>query len=132
MIVAGFGFRQAASVDSLLDALDKARGTQAPGLLATAEDKATAPAFQALSDHLHLPVRAIAQDVLAQVETPTRSATVRALRGSGSVAEAAALVAAGPGDVQLAQIAGVQPGKYSRAELLNIIDARSEKTIDQG
>ena len=93
MIVAGFGFRQAASVDSLLDALNKACGTQAPGLLATAEDKATAPAFQALSDHLHLPVRAIAQDVLAQVETPTRSATVRALRGSGSVAEAAALVA---------------------------------------
>jgi cobalt-precorrin 5A hydrolase len=97
MIVAGFGFRKAASVESLLDALDKARGTQAPGLLATAEDKATAPAFQALSDHLHLPIRAIPQDVLAQVETPTRSATVRALRGSGSVAEAAALVAAGPG-----------------------------------
>jgi cobalt-precorrin 5A hydrolase len=97
MIVAGFGFRQAASLDSLLDALDKARGTQAPGLLATAEDKAAAPAFQALSDHLHLPIRAIEQDVLAQVETPTRSATLRALRGSGSVAEAAALVAAGPG-----------------------------------
>lgn len=97
MIVAGFGFRQAASVDSLLDALDRARAAQTPDLIATAEDKATAPVFQALSDHLHLPIRAIAQDVLAQVETPTRSVTLRALRGSGSVAEAAALVAAGPG-----------------------------------
>ena len=97
MIVAGFGFRQAASVDSLLDALDRARAAQTPDLIATAEDKATAPVFQALSDHLNLPIRAIAQDVLAQVETPTRSVTLRALRGSGSVAEAAALVAAGPG-----------------------------------
>jgi cobalt-precorrin 5A hydrolase len=99
MIVAGFGFRGAATAESLLDALDKARGPQAPALLATAEDKAAAPAFQALSARLGLPVHAVTLDALAQVETPTRSATVRALRGSGSgsVAEAAALVAAGPG-----------------------------------
>ena len=44
MIVAGFGFRRAATAESLLDALDKARGPQAPALLATAEDKAAAPA----------------------------------------------------------------------------------------
>jgi cobalt-precorrin 5A hydrolase len=97
MIVAGFGFRRAATAESLLDALDKARGPQAPALLATAEDKAAAPAFQALSARLGLPIHAVTPDALAQVETPTRSATVRALRGSGSVAEAAALVAAGPG-----------------------------------
>jgi cobalt-precorrin 5A hydrolase len=97
MIVAGFGFRGAATAESLLDALDKARGPQAPALLATAEDKAAAPAFQALSARLGLPIHAVTLDALAQVETPTRSATVRALRGSGSVAEAAALVAAGPG-----------------------------------
>jgi len=97
MIVAGFGFRRAATAESLLDALDKARGPQAPALLATAEDKAAAPAFQALSARLGLPIHAVTLDALAQVGTPTRSATVRALRGSGSVAEAAALVAAGPG-----------------------------------
>jgi cobalt-precorrin 5A hydrolase len=97
MIVAGFGFRRAATAESLLDALDKARGPQAPALLATAEDKAAAPAFQALSARLGLPIHAVTLDALAQVETPTRSATVRALRSSGSVAEAAALVAAGPG-----------------------------------
>jgi cobalt-precorrin 5A hydrolase len=97
MIVAGFGFRGAATAESLLDALDKARGPQAPALLATAEDKAAAPALQALSARLGLPIHAVTLDALAQVETPTRSATVRALRGSGSVAEAAALVAAGPG-----------------------------------
>ena len=97
MIVAGFGFRGAATAESLLDALDKARGPQAPALLATAEDKAAAPALQALSARLGLPIHAVTLDALARVETPTRSATVRALRGSGSVAEAAALVAAGPG-----------------------------------
>jgi cobalt-precorrin 5A hydrolase len=97
MIVAGFGFRGAATAESLLDALDKACGPQAPALLATAEDKAAAPAFRALSARLGLPIHAVTLDALAQVETPTRSATVRALRGSGSVAEAAALVAAGPG-----------------------------------
>jgi cobalt-precorrin 5A hydrolase len=97
MIVAGFGFRRAATAESLLDALDKARGPQAPALLATAEDKAAAPAFQALSARLGLPIHAVTLDALSQVGTPTRSATVRALRGSGSVAEAAALVAAGPG-----------------------------------
>jgi cobalt-precorrin 5A hydrolase len=97
MIVAGFGFRRAATAESLLDALDKVRGPQAPALLATAEDKAAAPAFQALSARLGLPIHAVTLEALAQVETPTRSATVRALRGSGSVAEAAALVAAGPG-----------------------------------
>ena len=97
MIVAGFGFRQAASLESLLDALDKARGTRAPALLATAEDKAKAPVFQALSARLNLPIHAVVLEALAAIETPTRSAKVRALRGSGSVAEAAALVAAGPG-----------------------------------
>lgn len=97
MIVAGFGFRGAATAESLLDALDKARGPQAPALLATAEDKAAAPALQALAARLGLPIHAVTLDALAQVETPTRSARVRALRGSGSVAEAAALVAAGPG-----------------------------------
>ncbi|MCA3510039.1 MAG: cobalamin biosynthesis protein [Rhodobacter sp.] len=97
MIVAGFGFRQAATVESLLDALDKARGTQMPSRLATAEDKAQAPVFQALAARLGLPGDAIAPEALAVTETPTRSARVRALHGSGSLAEAAALVAAGPG-----------------------------------
>lgn len=97
MIVAGFGFRQAATVESLLDALDKARGTQMPSRLATAEDKALAPVFQALAARLGLPGDAITPEALAVTETPTRSARVRALHGSGSLAEAAALVAAGPG-----------------------------------
>jgi cobalt-precorrin 5A hydrolase len=97
MIVAGFGFRQTATEDSLLDALRRAQGSRSPALLATAADKAEAPAFRAFSARLDLPVRAVPQDALAQAETPTRSTAVHARRGTGSVAEAAALVAAGPG-----------------------------------
>jgi cobalt-precorrin 5A hydrolase len=47
MIVAGFGFRQAATLDSLLDALHRAGAPHHPALLATAADKAASPAFRA-------------------------------------------------------------------------------------
>ena len=46
---------------------------------------------------LGLPVRAFGADALAAVEVPTPSEVVRAAVGTASVAEAAALLAAGPG-----------------------------------
>ena len=102
MIVAGFGFRQAATIESLLDALYRAGGPHRPALIATAADKAASPAFRALAARLALPCHAVPPEALAQPETATRSGIVRARRGTGSVAEAAALVAAGPGAVLLA------------------------------
>lgn len=45
---------------------------------------------------------------------------------SGAANASSTVVATGPGTVQLALSAGVQPGKYSTAELLNIIEARKE------
>lgn len=92
MIVAGLGFRKAATVASLRDALARAGG--APDALATAADKAEAPALQALSRETRLPVIAV-PDLTGQ-PTATNSARVAALKGTGSVAEAAALAAAGP------------------------------------
>lgn len=96
MIVAGFGFRAGAGLPSLRAALALAQ----PGLppvthLATAADKAAALA--PLARALGLPLIGLAPGRLAGVPTPTRSAASRAARGTGSVAEAAALVAAGPG-----------------------------------
>jgi len=101
MMVAGFGFRQTASVASLRDALYQA-GYQAGGpagvvALATLADKAGAPALAALAAEMGLPVRAIAWERLAAVTTLTRSARISARFGTGSVAEATALVAAGDG-----------------------------------
>lgn len=92
MRVAGLGFRSAATVDDLLAALRLAGG--AADVLATDPAKSAAPAFTALAARLNLPVRAV---TVAGQPTPTTSPRVLARFATGSVAEAAALVAAGPG-----------------------------------
>ncbi len=102
MTVAGFGFRKQASLASLRDALAQALAHPAVRasacgpvtLLATAQDKADAPCLQALAVSLNLPVCAVAPGDMASTTTLTDSAAVRAERGAGSVAEAAALAAA--------------------------------------
>lgn len=102
MMVAGFGFRAGASVESLRAALQLALaqcgvGPPAPPsllLLATAHDKAGAACLETLAASLQLPVRAIAAAEMAAMPTLTDRAWVRARRGTGSVAEAAALAAA--------------------------------------
>lgn len=96
VIVAGFGFRSGASAESLADALHRAAGGRAVGLLATAADKSADPAFQALALQLALPVAGLAAPDLKAQATQTQSAPSLAARGTGSLAEAAALAAAGP------------------------------------
>lgn len=96
MIVAGFGFRAGAGVESLVSAL-AATGVTRPDALAAPEDKCVAPVFQAFAESLGLTVRPIPPDALTATETTTRSPRVLAKRGTGSVAEAAALSAAGQG-----------------------------------
>ncbi len=95
VIVAGFGFRAGAGLDSLRDALRQTGGR--PDMIATAADKAAAPAFRALARVLDRPVAPVAAACLARQPTLTASAASRRARGTGSVAEAAALAAAGPG-----------------------------------
>nr|WP_134680529.1 cobalamin biosynthesis protein [Paracoccus ravus] len=95
MIVAGFGFRASANVESLADALHRAGGSRIAAI-ATAEDKAGGPVFRALAERLAVPLRAIPAEALAAMETPTRSPASLAARRLGSLAEAAALAAAGP------------------------------------
>lgn len=97
MKIAGFGFRQAASLVSLRDALAAAGGAQGIDALATITQKAASPALLALAAELRLPIRALATETLAHVSTTTRSNRVIAQFGTGSVAEAVALAAAGTG-----------------------------------
>ncbi|MEJ6392830.1 cobalamin biosynthesis protein [Gymnodinialimonas sp. 2305UL16-5] len=93
MIVAGFGFRGSAGADSLTDAL-ALTGTK-PDVLATAADKAASAPFQSFAKKQSLPVAAIAAPDLHAQDTITQSDASAAARGTGSVAEAAALAAAG-------------------------------------
>lgn len=99
MIVAGFGFRKTATVASLEDALRFARHRHGSDVtiacLATAADKADTAPFSTLALSLDLPTRAIDSAALTAQQTPTRSKASQAARATGSVAEAAALVAAG-------------------------------------
>lgn len=97
MIVAGFGFREAAGADSLRDALGQAGDPAALTHLAVPEDKAKAPAIMSLAAGLELPLLAIGREVIVGHATPTQSLFILEKRGTGSVAEAVALAAAGGG-----------------------------------
>ncbi len=96
MIVAGFGFRGAATVDSLRSALERAAQGQVPDCLAAPDDKCTAESLQQLSRQLGVSICPVTADDLIAQATLTRSAPSQAARKTGSVCEAAALAAAGP------------------------------------
>ncbi|MBR1202540.1 MULTISPECIES: cobalamin biosynthesis protein [unclassified Bradyrhizobium] len=97
MKVAGLGFRNNASVASLREALDAAGGPNGLAAVATVSDKVGAVALQALAQELGLPIRGIPAAMLAEIETATQSELINARFGTGSVAEAAAVAAAGSG-----------------------------------
>ena len=96
MRVAGFGFRKGAGVESLADAL-AATGIGGVTHLATVAVKADAPCLSEMARRLGAPVIVVAQDRLGEAQVTTHSDKSEAMYGTGSVSEAAALNAAGPG-----------------------------------
>jgi cobalt-precorrin 5A hydrolase len=96
-VIAGFGFRGSAGVDSLRDALQRTAQSHKLTALATPADKATAASLRALATDLNLPVITVTTENLGQPNTATHSPRVQRLRNTGSVAEAAALSAVGVG-----------------------------------
>ena len=96
MRIAGMGFRDKAGVDSLRSALMAAGGIDGVVALATAAEKAQAQVLIALATELRLPICVIELPALAAVATQTWSDRVASRFGAGSLAEAAALAAAGP------------------------------------
>lgn len=103
VIVAGFGFRARATLDSLRAVLALVEETGGPAsALATIPGRAQAPALRMLAAERGLPLLAVE---VAGIPTPTRSARILARYATGSVAEAAALAAAGPAaDITVARI----------------------------
>jgi cobalt-precorrin 5A hydrolase len=97
MIVAGFGFRASASETALFEALDRAQAAagKAAQAVATADDKASAPALVALARRLGLPLIAVPLAALGGAGTLSRQVPAR--YGGRSLAEASALAAAGTG-----------------------------------
>ncbi|MEL7515385.1 MAG: cobalamin biosynthesis protein [Pseudomonadota bacterium] len=117
MIVAGFGFRTSVTRSSLADAYAKARGRAhgSASVFATAADKATTPAFQRLASDERATVTPVAAGDLIAQPTITQSEPAKTARGTGSVAEAAALAAAGPQARLLAPRAVSDDGKATCA-----------------
>lgn len=105
VIFAGIGFRAAASEASLRDALDRAlavAGLAAPDGLATEAAKAREAVFRGFAAQCGVPGLGVSQVDMARVLTQTQSPRILDQFGTGSLAEAAALVATGPGAVLVA------------------------------
>jgi cobalt-precorrin 5A hydrolase len=97
MIVAGFGFTSSATTDSFEQALNRTGLAERVDLLATPADKAQQPAITEFARNRSLQINPIQPSALHAAQTETQSPLSRLLRRTGSVAEAAALAAAGPG-----------------------------------
>ncbi|WP_167406636.1 cobalamin biosynthesis protein [Bradyrhizobium forestalis] len=95
MKVAGLGFRSDVTLASLREALASAGGPEGLTAFATVSDKADAEALKQLARECGVPIKAVPVEALAGIDTPTQSRLIAERFGTGSVAEAAALAAAG-------------------------------------
>ncbi|MGE6778536.1 cobalamin biosynthesis protein [Vreelandella titanicae] len=94
--VAGFGFRHEATIESLAQALDQLID-QYGDVDKLAAACSMLPLVEELGRLRGIEVIAVADAELPTVTTLTHSAQSLQARGTGSVAEAVALIAAGPG-----------------------------------
>jgi cobalt-precorrin 5A hydrolase/precorrin-3B C17-methyltransferase len=101
-LIAGVGCSRGAGAAEILALVDDA--LRAGGLartsiaaLASIDVKAGEPGLVEAADDLGVPLRTFSAAQLAQIEVPNPSAVVQAVVGTPSVAEAAALLAAGSG-----------------------------------
>lgn len=118
MRVLGLGFRAAADIASLQNALQQALdacGSPRLDAIVTEAAKAREPLFRDFAQLLGLPGLGIAQSELALMITPTQSDRIRDRFGTGSLAEAAALAAAGPQARLLAVRVTSEDGKATAA-----------------
>ena len=96
MRIAGMGYRRAAGLGSLEAALAEAGGSAGLDALATLAGK-EGPPLADLAAELGVPVFVFPRERLEGVETQTRSGLIEDRFATGSVAEAAALLACGEG-----------------------------------
>ncbi|MDN7133979.1 cobalamin biosynthesis protein [Halomonas sp. MC140] len=96
MRIAGFGFRREATLASLEQALEQLC-QQYGDIDRLAVTHAMRPLVESLGRQHCLEVIVVADDDLASMATLTRSAYSQQAKGTGSVAEAVALLAAGSG-----------------------------------
>jgi len=101
-LVVGVGASKGASTEGLYDAVHQALSSagldvSAVAAVATLDAKAAEPAIVELAERLGVGIVSLGASLLCSVEVPNPSEIVRKAVGTPSVAEAAAVVAAGPG-----------------------------------
>lgn len=98
MRMIGIGFRAAATQDSLQDALAQVLAVSETPIdaVVTEAAKAREQVFRDFAQALGVPGLGVTQSDLSQMITPTQSQRIQDRFGTGSLAEAAALAAAGP------------------------------------
>ena len=121
MIVAGFGFRSAATGGSLMDAFTIA-GIQTVDAIATADDKSQTSTFAEFAKSIGARIIPVSAQNLSDAQTPTKSLASQTHRRAGSVAEAAALAAIGKGAKLLA------PRSISQDRMATCAIAQGPKT----
>lgn len=94
MIVAGFGYRQHTNLESLLRLL-KTLQSQVPYITALSAPVEKIALLRVLGEQLNVPVVSIEMNLLPLIRTQTQSLYSYKAWGTGSVAEAVALAAAG-------------------------------------
>lgn len=127
MRVAGIGFRGNATVISLEDALAKVlkqAGNQPIKALVTESAKSREPVFKELAQRLGLPGLGVRSEDMAQMITPTQSQRILDQFGTGSLCEAAALVAAGP-EAQLIAARAISDDGMATAAIADVKEDRS-------
>ncbi|SCZ68878.1 cobalamin biosynthesis protein [Epibacterium ulvae] len=92
MKIAGIGFKSCVPSSTLEEVL-KQTG-QTTDAITVLRSKAQIPAFQSFAQKLALPVILLDEDDIVGEQTPTFSARIKTRFGTGSVAEALALVVA--------------------------------------
>jgi cobalt-precorrin 5A hydrolase / precorrin-3B C17-methyltransferase len=148
-LVLGIGASRGApesEIASLVETALGAAGLAAESVrgIATIDVKASEPGLVAFADRRNLPITAYPAAALARVEVPNPSETVRQAVGTPSVAEAAALLAAGsPGDTlvvpkQASQMATVAVARLRPRGRLAIVgigpgatDLRAPRATDE-
>lgn len=118
MRMMGIGFRASADLASLQDAMRLAletAGSQKIDALVTEAAKSREKVFREFAQLLGLPGLGVTQSDLEQMITPTQSQRIQDKFGTGSLAEAAALVAAGPNARLLASRVVSGDGKATAA-----------------
>ncbi len=93
-LILGIGFRETAPMASLNEVITRVlNGRGTPKLIATLDRKAKADQCKFIARDLNVEIIALSEDAIRGVDTPTKSDAIQIHFGTGSIAEACAIMA---------------------------------------